>query len=81
MPVLMAAAAYAAVVVARKEGWRRKATWERVKDFEALSGVQISSPIISLVVGNQEKSLLASWYLLKSGFHVVAIRPPTVPPN
>ncbi|WZZ23148.1 hypothetical protein YC2023_124535 [Brassica napus] len=39
IPVPMAAAAYAAVVVARKEGWRRRAIWERVKEFEALSGV------------------------------------------
>ncbi|KAJ4882434.1 biotin F [Raphanus sativus] len=81
IPIPMVAAAYAAVVVARKEGWRRKAIWERVKEFEALSGVQISSPIISLVVGNQEKALQGSRYLLKSGFHVMAIRPPTVPPN
>jgi len=56
----MAAAAYAAVVVARKEIWRRKAIWERVKEFKELSGVDISSPIISLVVGNQEKALKAS---------------------
>ncbi|CAE6086530.1 unnamed protein product [Arabidopsis arenosa] len=81
IPVPMAAAAYAAVVVARKERWRRKAIWERVKEFKELSGVDISSPIISLVVGNQEKALKASRYLLKSGFHVMAIRPPTVPPN
>ncbi|CAH2074149.1 unnamed protein product [Thlaspi arvense] len=81
IPVPMAAAAYAAVVVARKERWRRKAIWERVKEFKALSGVQISSPIISLIVGNQEKALQGSRYLLKSGFHVMAIRPPTVPPN
>ncbi|XP_024012062.1 8-amino-7-oxononanoate synthase isoform X2 [Eutrema salsugineum] len=81
IPVPMAAAAYAAVVVARKEKWRRKAIWERVKEFKALSGVEISSPIISLIVGNQEKALQASRYLLKSGFHVMAIRPPTVPPN
>lgn len=60
----MAAAAYAAVVVARKEGWRRKAIWERVKEFEALSGVQISSPIISLVVGNQAKALQGSRFTL-----------------
>ncbi|CAN8298039.1 unnamed protein product [Cochlearia groenlandica] len=81
IPVPMAAAAYAAVVVARKERWRRKAIWDRMKEFKALSGVDISSPIISLIVGNQQKALLASRYLLKSGFHVMAIRPPTVPPN
>ncbi|XP_010536547.1 PREDICTED: 8-amino-7-oxononanoate synthase [Tarenaya hassleriana] len=81
IPVPMAAAAYAAIVVARKEKWRRRAGWDRVKEFKALSGVHISSPIISLIVGDENKALQASRYLLRSGFHVMAIRPPTVPPN
>ncbi|CAL5407650.1 unnamed protein product [Camellia sinensis] len=71
----------AAVIVAKKETWRRRAIWNRVQDFQALTGILITSPIISLVVGSEEKALQASRYLLKSGFHVTAIRPPTVPPN
>ncbi|KAG5558337.1 hypothetical protein RHGRI_008309 [Rhododendron griersonianum] len=71
----------AAVIVAQKETWRRRAIWKRVQDFHALTGLPVTSPIISLVVGSEEKALQASWYLLKSGFHVTAIRPPTVPPN
>ncbi|XP_040372757.1 8-amino-7-oxononanoate synthase isoform X2 [Rosa chinensis] len=80
-PLPIAAAAHAAVIVARKETWRRKAIWSRVQDFRALTGIPINSPIISLVVGSEEKALKASRSLLKSGFHVTAIRPPTVPPN
>ncbi|GFY84381.1 biotin F [Actinidia rufa] len=80
-PVPIAAAAHAAVIVAKKETWRRQAIWNRVRDFHALTGIPVTSPIISLVVGSEEKALQASWYLLKSGFHVTAIRPPTVPPN
>ncbi|XP_058205148.1 8-amino-7-oxononanoate synthase-like [Rhododendron vialii] len=80
-PVPIAAAAHAAVIVAQKETWRRRAIWKRVQDFHALTGLPVTSPIISLVVGSEEKALQASWYLLKSGFHVTAIRPPTVPPN
>ncbi|XP_057952263.1 8-amino-7-oxononanoate synthase isoform X3 [Malania oleifera] len=80
-PVPIAAAAHAAVVVAQKEKWRRRAIWNRVQDFQALTGIPITSPIISLVVGSEEKALKASRHLLKSGFHVTAIRPPTVPPN
>ncbi|CAB4278935.1 unnamed protein product [Prunus armeniaca] len=103
-PVPIAAAAHAALIVARKETWRRRAIWNRVEDFRALTGIPIKSPIISLVVGSEEKALQASqdrsYYnciyltefvydrqltmnrsLLKYGFHVTAIRPPTVPPN
>ncbi|KAK4780913.1 hypothetical protein SAY87_017019 [Trapa incisa] len=80
-PVPLAAAAYAAVVVARKEGWRRREIWKRVKEFQILTGIPIASPIISLIVGTEKKALEASRHLLESGFHVTAIRPPTVPPN
>ncbi|XP_065849866.1 8-amino-7-oxononanoate synthase isoform X1 [Euphorbia lathyris] len=80
-PVPVAAAAHAAVIVARKEVWRRRAVWKRVQEFQALTGIPITSPIVSLIIGSEEKALEASRYLLKCGFHVTAIRPPTVPPN
>lgn len=80
-PVPIAAAAHAAVIVGKKEAWRRKAIWNRVQEFRALTGIPITSPIISLIVGSEEKALKASRHLLKSGFHVTAIRPPTVPSN
>uniref|UniRef100_A0A5B7BPT3 Aminotransferase class I/classII large domain-containing protein n=1 Tax=Davidia involucrata TaxID=16924 RepID=A0A5B7BPT3_DAVIN len=81
IPVPIAAAAHAAVIVAKKETWRRRAIWNRVQDFRALTGIPIASPIISVIVGSEENALQASRYLLKSGFHITAIRPPTVPPN
>eukprot|EP00261_Vitis_vinifera_P036253 XP_019077496.1 PREDICTED: 8-amino-7-oxononanoate synthase isoform X2 [Vitis vinifera] len=81
MPVPVVAATLAAVIVAKKEKWRRVAIWNRVRDFRALTGIPIGSPIISLIVGSEERALQASRHLLKSGFHVTAIRPPTVPPN
>ncbi|KAK9045701.1 hypothetical protein V6N11_051610 [Hibiscus sabdariffa] len=80
-PVPIAAAAHAAVIVAKRENWRRRELWNRVQEFCALTGTTTSSPIISLVVGSEEKAVKASRQLLKSGFHVTAIRPPTVPPN
>ncbi|CAJ1958645.1 unnamed protein product [Sphenostylis stenocarpa] len=80
-PVPVAAAAHAAVKVAKLETWRREAIWNRVKDFHLLTGIPVTSHIISLVVGSEDKALQASRYLLQSGFHVTAIRPPTVPPN
>ncbi|CAI0404558.1 unnamed protein product [Linum tenue] len=81
IPVPVAAAAHAAVIVAEKEAWRRREIWKRVQDFRILTGIPITSPIISLVVGSEEKALRASRYMLESGFHVTAIRPPTVPSN
>lgn len=80
-PVPIAAAAHAAVVVAKKEIWRRKAIWNRVQDFRTLTGIPITSHIISLIVGSEEQALKASRHMLKCGFHITAIRPPTVPAN
>ncbi|XP_038701656.1 8-amino-7-oxononanoate synthase isoform X2 [Tripterygium wilfordii] len=80
-PVPIAAAAHAAVTVARKEAWRRRAIWNRVQEFRTLTGISVTSHVISLIIGNEEKALEASRHLLISGFHVTAIRPPTVPPN
>lgn len=66
----------AAVFVAKKENWRRVAVWNRVRDFHALTGIPITSPIISLIVGSEEKALQASRLLyfllcpvLLVGFH------------
>ncbi|XP_020573329.1 8-amino-7-oxononanoate synthase isoform X2 [Phalaenopsis equestris] len=80
-PVPVAAASQAALFVAKEEKWRREAIWHRVHDFCSLTGFLITSPIISIVVGSEESALLASRHMLVSGFHITAIRPPTVPPN
>ncbi|EEF52034.1 8-amino-7-oxononanoate synthase, putative [Ricinus communis] len=78
-PVPVAAAAHAAVIVATKEVWRRRAVWNRVQEFQALTGIPITSPIISLVVGSEEKALKASrfplfphpCFLFKCYLHVI----------
>lgn len=80
-PIPLIAAGHAAVLVAKREMWRRREIWNRVQDFRDLTGIPIQSPIISLIVGSEGKALEASRHLLKSGFHVTAIRPPTVPAN
>ncbi|XP_057414835.1 8-amino-7-oxononanoate synthase-like isoform X2 [Lotus japonicus] len=59
-PVPVAAAAHAAVGVAKHETWRRKALWNRVKDFHLLTGIPVTSHIISLVVGSEDKAQQAS---------------------
>ncbi|OIT23216.1 PREDICTED: 8-amino-7-oxononanoate synthase-like isoform X1 [Nicotiana attenuata] len=80
-PVPIIAAAHAAVIVAKKEMWRRRAIWNRVQDFRDLTGIPVTSPIISLIVGSEATALKASRHLLEFGFHITAIRPPTVAPN
>lgn len=41
-------------------------------------GVPAASPIVPLVIGGEAAALAASAALLARGFHVPAIRPPTV---
>lgn len=52
----------AALIVARKETWHRRAIWNRVQDFHALTGIPINSHIISLIVGNEEKAEQATQF-------------------
>ena len=55
--------------------------WERVRQLSAATGLACASPIVSLHVGGEAEALAASAALLSRGFHVPAIRPPTVPPG
>ncbi|PUZ40119.1 hypothetical protein GQ55_9G399900 [Panicum hallii var. hallii] len=81
LPVPVVASVHAALYVSRKERWRRSVVWRHVQYFASLTRVDITSPIISIVVGSEEAALRAGRNLLRSGFHVTPIRPPTVPPN
>ena len=47
----------------------------------ALDLPEAQSPIVPLVIGEEEKTLAASRLLAEHGFFVAAIRPPTVPPG
>lgn len=81
LPVPVVASVHAALYVSSKETWRRSVIWRHVQYFASLTKLEITSPIISIVVGSEAGALRASRYLLRSGFHVTPIRPPTVPPN
>ncbi|XVE56413.1 hypothetical protein DITRI_Ditri04bG0006900 [Diplodiscus trichospermus] len=80
-PIPLAAASYASVVVARKESWRRVAIRKRMQEFQALTGIPVTSQIACVIIGDADKTLKASQALLKSGFYVVPVGPPAVPPN
>eukprot|EP00775_Hariotina_reticulata_P014116 gene14116-14245_t len=79
LPVPVVAAARAALRVARSEGWRRQHVWSLTRLVSEALGVPAASPIIPLVVGSEEAALALSRQLLQQGYHVPAIRPPTVP--
>ena len=82
LPVPVVAAAHAALLTAQNEPWRRKHVWKLAHVLGSeleLTGAQ--SPIIPIVVGHESVALNASAALLLKGFHVPAIRPPTVPPG
>ncbi|XVF08488.1 hypothetical protein REPUB_Repub07fG0007400 [Reevesia pubescens] len=80
-PVPLAAASYASVVVARKESWRRIAIRKRMQEFQALTGIPVISQIVCVIIGDADKTVKASQELLESGFYVVPVGPPAVPPN
>ncbi|CAI7832458.1 unnamed protein product [Closterium sp. NIES-54] len=81
LPVPVVAAARAALAVAAEERWRQRAVWQRVKQLGVGLGVTFTSPICPIVLGSADLALQASRHLLLSGFHVPAIRPPTVAPG
>ncbi|GMN25064.1 hypothetical protein TIFTF001_050354 [Ficus carica] len=53
----------AAVIVGRQEMWRGRAIWDTVQDFHALTGIPITSLIISLIIGSEDKAVEASQYV------------------
>jgi 8-amino-7-oxononanoate synthase len=79
LPLPTVASASAALAAARAEPWRRAAVWARVRQLAARTGLRCDSPIVAIHVGGEAEALAASAALLSLGFHVPAIRPPTVP--
>lgn len=78
-PVPVVEAARAAIRVAQDEPAIRRRLWERVEQLSQRLGRELTSPIVPIVLGDEAHSLAAASHLLDEGFHVIAIRPPTVP--
>ncbi len=85
MPPALAAAARAAIDVARFEDWRRDRLARLIAHFRAgaaergLASMDSRTPIQPIVIGSSAAVLEVSARLEADGFHVPAIRPPTVP--
>ena len=81
LPAPVVAAARAALRVAGEDASLRERLWRRVSELGEALGVKLGSPIAPVVVGEEARAVAASRSLLERGFHVTAIRPPTVPPG
>jgi len=85
LPPAQAAAALAAVKLARREHWRRERLQELVQRFRARAerqGLQLlasDTPIHPVLCGSNANALAMSASLERDGYWVAAIRPPTVP--
>lgn len=82
-PRLAAQARLAAEIVAGPEGdARRDRLWSNTHLFAAeLALPRPTSPIFPILIGPNHLALAISRALLDRGWHVQAIRPPTVPPD
>jgi len=86
LPAPVVAAALESLRVFADEPERRAKLWSNIDRFNAALATSpsvrmapLTSPIGSLIIGESRDALAVSAALLRLGFHVPAIRPPTVP--
>jgi len=85
LPPSIVAGISQALVLVQEEYWRREKLYAASKLFRSLlcdAGFKIgsgNSPIVPLLIGDNEKALRFSEALEEEGIAAVAIRPPTVP--
>ena len=87
MPPALAAATRVAVRIAREESWRREKLQRLIAQFRdgaerrSIRLAASRTPIQPVLIGDSALALRVSARLEASGFHIPAIRPPTVPEN
>jgi 8-amino-7-oxononanoate synthase len=82
LPPACVAAAIAALDLIEREPAYAALPVQKAKAFTKRVGLpDAESPIVPIVIGDEEATMAASRYLEDEGYLVVAIRPPTVPPG
>src|SRR5688572_6148150 len=80
LPPATVAAAIAALDLIESDRALAARPVEKAKHFTRLTNLpEAQSPIVPIIIGAEENALTASRLLADQGFHVAAIRPPTVP--
>jgi 8-amino-7-oxononanoate synthase len=80
LPPASVAAAIAALDLIEREPGYAALPVQKAKAFTRRAGLpDAQSPIVPIVIGDEEAALAASQFLESEGYLVVAIRPPTVP--
>lgn len=80
LPPATVAAAIAALDLIENDPALSARPVQKAKQFTRLTNLpEAQSPIVPIIVGAEDKALAASKLLADEGFHVAAIRPPTVP--
>ena len=78
-PAIVAAATAALDLIEREPGYAALPV-QKAKDFTRAAGLpEAQSPIVPVIIGDEQATLGASNMLMDEGFLGVAIRPPTVP--
>lgn len=80
-PPPVAAALEASLMLIRTEPWRRSLLLDRAHYLRQAIELGGDSPIVSLVIGDNQQALEIAQDLQYQGFDVRAIRPPSVPPG
>ncbi len=87
MPAAIAEATRTSLQLLIKENWRQQALINNIHYFKTLARqtelnlLESNTPIQPIIIGDSKKANDISQRLLTQGFHIAAIRPPTVPEN
>jgi 8-amino-7-oxononanoate synthase len=80
LPPANVAAAIAALDLIERDPAYAALPVQKAKAFTQRAGLpDAQSPIVPILIGDEERALVASRYLENEGYLVIAIRPPTVP--